>query len=250
VIDRTRRLNQLLGPRYGLELFDPETEEGRVGGYGSCDIEVIVVGCPPKRRSQIRQLRCEPVVGLALPGVMAGFLFLYPAFVVRAQSGTDWRHLAMLGWIGAAAAIGTFGGTAAAGRIQLRRPTVMVIRCTIAVTAVAAGVVLISTLYAVAVAALTTSVCSAFAKSSLDASLQDELPQESIASGVGLSESLLQMGCRRQRSNGDLHRTASRLPDHLGGPRHRAGTDNAQLPWPLSDPQGRPKPAATRPARE
>src|SRR6516225_3984824 len=70
VIDRTRRLDQLLGPRCGLELFDPKTEEGRVGGDGGCDIEIVVVGRPPKGGSQIRQLSCEPVVGLALPGAV------------------------------------------------------------------------------------------------------------------------------------------------------------------------------------
>ena len=51
---------------YWFELFDPEAEEGRVGSYGGCDIEVIVVGCPPKRGSQVGQLDGEPVIRLTL----------------------------------------------------------------------------------------------------------------------------------------------------------------------------------------
>src|SRR3984957_5460620 len=38
--------------------------------------------------------------------VMVGFLFLYPAFVAKAQSANGWAQIAMLGAIGAAAGIG------------------------------------------------------------------------------------------------------------------------------------------------
>jgi hypothetical protein len=43
------------------------------------------------------------------------------------------------------------------------------------------------------VATLVTSAASAIAKASLDASLQDDLPEESRASAFGRSESLLQL---------------------------------------------------------
>lgn len=45
----------------------------------------------------------------------------------------------------------------------------------------------------VALAALITSGASAIAKASLDASLQDDLPEESRASAFGRSESVLQL---------------------------------------------------------
>ena len=44
-----------------------------------------------------------------------------------------------------------------------------------------------------AIATLVTSAAAAIAKASLDASLQDDLPEESRASAFGRSESLLQL---------------------------------------------------------
>ena len=42
--------------------------------------------------------------------VMVGFLFLYPAFVAKSHDASGWEQLRILGLIGAAAAIGNFGG--------------------------------------------------------------------------------------------------------------------------------------------
>ncbi|MBV9721739.1 MAG: MFS transporter [Mycobacterium sp.] len=126
--------------------------------------------------------------------VMAGFLFLYPVFVAKAQQDVGSRHLGMLGIIGGAATVGTFVGSAATDRFAFSRPAKLVARCTTVVTAAAATTALIGTFYAIAVAALVTSVCSALAKASLDSSLQDGLPDESRASAFGQCESLLQVG--------------------------------------------------------
>src|SRR6201995_2045363 len=69
--------------------------------------------------------------------VMVGFLFLYPAFVAKSHQATGWRQLAMLGIIGAAAAVGNFAGNFASARLRLGRPAVLVLRCAVAVTAAA-----------------------------------------------------------------------------------------------------------------
>ena len=66
--------------------------------------------------------------------VMVGFLFLYPAFVAKAHQASAWYQLGMLGMIGAAAAIGNFAGNFTSARLQLGRPAVLVVRCTVAVT--------------------------------------------------------------------------------------------------------------------
>lgn len=125
--------------------------------------------------------------------VMVGFLFLYPAFVAKAHQANGWAQLGMLGLIGAAAGIGNFAGNFTSARMQLGRPAVLVVRCTVVVCAVAIAASVAGNLMAAVIATLVTSGSSAIAKASLDASLQHDLPEESRASGFGRSESTLQL---------------------------------------------------------
>ncbi len=125
--------------------------------------------------------------------VMVGFLFLYPAFVAKSHDASGWEQLRILGLIGAAAAIGNFAGNFASARLKLGHPAQLVVRCTIAVTAAALAAAVTGNLMVAAIATLITSGSSAIAKASLDASLQDDLPEESRASAFGRSESLLQL---------------------------------------------------------
>jgi hypothetical protein len=125
--------------------------------------------------------------------VMVGFLFLYPAFVAKAHDAAGWEQLRILGLIGAAAAIGNFAGNFTSARLKLGHPAQLVVRCTIAVTAAALAAAVTGNLMVAAVATLVTSGASAIAKASLDASLQDDLPEKSRASAFGRSESLLQL---------------------------------------------------------
>src|ERR1700740_1579458 len=99
----------------------------------------------------------------------------------------------MLGMIGAAAAIGNFAGNFTSARLELGRPAVLVVLCTVAVCAVALAASVAGNLLVAGIATLVTSGCSAIAKASLDASLQHDLPEESRASGFGRSESTLQL---------------------------------------------------------
>ncbi len=125
--------------------------------------------------------------------VMVGFLFLYPAFFAKAHQANGWVQLGMLGMIGAAAGIGNFAGNFTSARLQLGRPAVLVVRCTVAVCAVALAAAVAGTLMVAVIATLVTAGSSAIAKASLDASLQNDLPEESRASGFGRSESTLQL---------------------------------------------------------
>src|SRR5262249_35325711 len=77
--------------------------------------------------------------------------------------------------------------------LQLGRPAVLVVRCTVAVTVSALAAAVAGNLVVAAIATLITSGSSAIAKASLDASLQHDLPEESRASGFGRSESTLQL---------------------------------------------------------
>jgi MFS family permease len=125
--------------------------------------------------------------------VMVGFLFLYPAFVAKSHDASAWVQVGMLGLIGAAAGLGNFAGNFASARLQLGRPAVLVVRCTVAVTAAALAAAVAGNLIVAAIATLITSGASAIGKASLDASLQDDLPEESRASAFGRSESTLQL---------------------------------------------------------
>lgn len=124
---------------------------------------------------------------------MVGFLFLYPAFVAKTHDASGWEQLRILGLIGAAAAIGNFAGNFTAARLELGRPAVLVVRCTIAVTVLALAAAVSGKLLVAALATLVTAGASAIAKASLDASLQHDLPEESRASAFGRSESVLQL---------------------------------------------------------
>lgn len=125
--------------------------------------------------------------------VMVGFLFLYPAFVAKSHDASGWEQLRILGVIGAAAAIGNFAGNFTSARLKLGHPAQVVVRCTVVVTLAALAAALTGDLLVAAIATLLTSGASAIGKASLDASLQDDLPEESRASAFGRSESVLQL---------------------------------------------------------
>ncbi len=151
----------------------------------------------PKVSSALRQPLGRNIItslwGNCTIKIMVGFLFLYPAFVAKAHDASGWVQVGMLGLIGAAAALGNFGGNFASARLQLGRPAVLVVRCTVAVTVAALAAAVTGNLAVAAVATLITSGSSAIAKASLDASLQDDLPEQSRASAFGRSESTLQL---------------------------------------------------------
>lgn len=151
----------------------------------------------PKATATLRQPLGRNIItslwGNCTIKVMVGFLFLYPAFVAKAHDASGWAQIAILGVIGAAAGVGNFVGNFTSARMKLGRPAVLVVRCTLAVSAVALAASVAGNLMLAAIATLVTSGASAIAKASLDASLQNDLPEESRASGFGRSESTLQL---------------------------------------------------------
>jgi predicted MFS family arabinose efflux permease len=159
---------------------------------------------PSKARQPLGRNIITSLWGNCTVKVMVGFLFLYPAFVAKAHDASGWEQLRILGMIGAAAAIGNFAGNFTAARLKLGHPARLVVRCAIAVTAVALATALTGNLMVAAAATLVTSGASAIAKASLDASLQDDLPEESRASAFGRSESLLQLAWVAGGSTGAL----------------------------------------------
>ncbi|NKZ12541.1 MFS transporter [Mycolicibacterium septicum DSM 44393] len=150
-------------------------------------------GKPKAERQPLGRNTITALWGNCTIKVMVGFLFLYPAFVAKSHDASGWEQLLILGLIGAAAGIGNFGGNIAAARLKLGHPAQLVVRAAAAVTAVALATALTGNLLVAAGATLVTSGASAIAKASLDASLQDDLPEASRASAFGRSESALQL---------------------------------------------------------
>ncbi|MBF6272210.1 MFS transporter [Nocardia nova] len=148
---------------------------------------------PGRRRQPLGRSVVTGLWGNSAIRVLTGFLTFYVAFVAKSTEHRPVQQAAMLGLVGAAAAIGNFVGNATGARLKLGRPSLIVVECTAACTAVAVVAMLLDNLVGAAVAALVAACASALAKVSLDASIQDDLPPESIASGFGRSETVLQL---------------------------------------------------------
>lgn len=146
-----------------------------------------------KRRQPLGRAVVSGLWGNSSIRVLTGFLTFYIAFVAKATEHRPLQQALMLGAVGAAAGIGNFAGNATGARIALGRPSAIVIGCTAACTGVALFAVFADNLLGAVLAALVASAASALAKVSLDASIQDDLPPESIASGFGRSETALQL---------------------------------------------------------
>lgn len=156
--------------------------------------EPLTPTTPPRsRRQPLGRAIVTGLWGNSAIRVLTGFLTFYVAFVAKATEHSPTQQAAMLGLVGAAAAGGNFLGNATGARLKLGRPSLIVLHCTIAATAVALFAVITDNLFGAALAGLVAAAASALAKVSLDASIQNDLPPESIASAFGRSETVLQL---------------------------------------------------------
>ncbi|MCM6773029.1 MFS transporter [Nocardia sp. CDC159] len=148
---------------------------------------------PGKRRQPLGRSVVTGLWGNSAIRVLTGFLTFYVAFVAKSTEHRPVHQAAMLGVVGAAAAVGNFVGNATGARLKLGRPALIVVGCTAACTAISLFATFADSLLGAAAATLVAAGASALAKVSLDASIQDDLPPESIASGFGRSETVLQL---------------------------------------------------------
>jgi MFS family permease len=103
------------------------------------------------------------------------------------------RQVLLLGVIGVAAGAGNFLGNVVGARLHFGRPEQVVVGClggAFAATVLAAAVPGVAT---TAVLALLAATGSALAKVSLDATIQNDMPEVSRASAFGRSETILQL---------------------------------------------------------
>ncbi|RLK59687.1 putative MFS family arabinose efflux permease [Actinokineospora cianjurensis] len=147
-----------------------------------------------KRRPMGRQV----VVSLWGNGsirVLTGFLMMFAAFAVRAQNEAEpFQQLLLLGLIAGAAGLGSFAGNAVGARVHIGNHEQVVLGCLIAALATTVVATLTASIFAATIVGLVGAIASALAKNSLDAVIQDDLPEESRASAFGRSETVLQLG--------------------------------------------------------
>ena len=165
-------------------------------------VEVTEGEVPASLRANPEKARRQPMgrqVVVALSGnatvrVLTGFLMMFAAFAVRAQTeGDAFKQLLLLGIIAGAAGAGSFIGNGIGARTHLGHPEQVVLGCIagcIAATVIATFLPGIGT---AAIVGLVGAIASAIAKNSLDAVIQDDLPEESRASAFGRSETVLQL---------------------------------------------------------
>ncbi|MBE1465897.1 MFS transporter [Kibdelosporangium phytohabitans] len=148
----------------------------------------------PKRQPMGQQV----VVSLwanATVKILTGFLMMFSAFAIRAETeGQAFQQLLLLGIIAAAAGVGSFGGNAIGARLHVARPDQMVLGCVVACVTATVVATILPGIGTMAIVSLIASTAAALAKNSLDAVIQDDLPEESRASAFGRSETVLQMG--------------------------------------------------------
>lgn len=147
----------------------------------------------PKRQPMGRNV----VVALSGNGtirVLTGFLMMFSAFAVRAQTeGHAFKQLLLLGVIAGAAGAGSFIGNGIGARLHLGNPDQVVLSCIMGCLASTVVATIMPGIATAAIVGLVGATASALSKNSLDAVIQDDLPEESRASAFGRSETVLQL---------------------------------------------------------
>lgn len=166
-------------------------------------VEVTEGEVPASLSARPRRHRRQPMgrhVVVALWGngtvrVLTGFLTLFAAFVIKAETEhSPLRQVLLLGVVGAAASVGSFLGNGVGARLRFGKPDQVIIGCLSGVLVVTVFAALVGGVTTAAVLALVASTGSALSKVCLDAVIQHDMPEESRASAFGRSETILQLG--------------------------------------------------------
>src|SRR5699024_10447413 len=131
--------------------------------------------------------------GTASLRMMVGFLFLFIPFMAAAHSDEGTAAVLMIGVVALAGGAGNIIGNGIGTRLKMDRPAVVVVAASSATTVFVIIAAITASAGTVAVAALVANMASALSKVSLDASIQNDLPDASRASAFGRSETVLQL---------------------------------------------------------
>ncbi|MGH3824757.1 MAG: MFS transporter, partial [Pseudonocardiaceae bacterium] len=146
-----------------------------------------------RRRQPMGRQVVVALWGTGTARVLTGFLTLFVAFAVKAQTeGSPGWQAVLLGIVGAAAGVGIFLGNAVGARMHFDRPDQAILGCVAAGLTMAVLAALVQGIAVAAATALVAATGSAVAKVCLDAVIQRDVPEESRASAFGRSETVLQ----------------------------------------------------------
>lgn len=147
-----------------------------------------------KKRQPIGRGVVVALWGNGTARVLTGFLMLFAAFAVKAETETEpLIQLLLLGVIGGAAGAGGFLGNALGSRLHFDRPDQVIIASLSAILVSTVVAALLEGVATAAIVALVGATGSALSKISLDAIIQMDLPEQSRASAFGRSETVLQL---------------------------------------------------------
>ncbi|HEY3896819.1 MAG TPA: MFS transporter [Pseudonocardiaceae bacterium] len=168
-----------------------EVTEGEVPA--SLRADATAVSSSGRRRQPMGRHVVVALWGNATVRVLTGFLTLFVAFAVKAQTeGSPGQQVVLLGAVGAAAGAGSFLGNAVGARTHFGRPDQAILTCVGAGLTMAVFTALVPIIAVAAVTALVAATASALAKVCLDAVIQRSMPEASRASAFGRSETMLQ----------------------------------------------------------
>jgi hypothetical protein len=147
----------------------------------------------PRRRQPMGRHVVVSLWGNGTARVLTGFLTLFVAFAVKAQTeGSPGRQLVLLGIVGAAAGAGSVLGNVVGARLHFAKPDQAILACVAGGLTMAVLAALVQGIAVAAVTALVAATGSAVAKVCLDAVIQRSVPEASRASAFGRSETVLQ----------------------------------------------------------
>ena len=135
--------------------------------------------------------------GSAILRAVYGFLTLFLAFSIRSNDlttklfGIELSQTKALAYAVGALGVGTFIGTAIGSRMKIHRPTLLQAIGIVCVALAAITATLYYTLGSVIVLCLATAIVSGLAKLAVDASIQEQIPEQVRASAFAHSETLL-----------------------------------------------------------
>jgi MFS family permease len=155
-------------------------QPAQLGGTTAARVPVAVV----------RALRCN--AGLRL---LSGFLTLYMAFLLRAEPfpAFEGKEALLLALVVGAAGLGNTVGIALGTLLRSLRPESVVVVALVAGAAAAVVAAVFYSLPVVVVLALTAGLAQSLGKLSLDALIQDQVPDRTRSSAFARSETLLQL---------------------------------------------------------
>ena len=143
------------------------------------------------------RLVISALIGSASLRALYGFVLVYFAFVIAAHDlpttvfGRDIGTKPAVGLIGGALVVGTFLSTAIGTRLRIRRPLALQSAGLVATAAAGVLATVAFDLLTGALFALVTAIFSGIAKLSIDASIQERIPERLRASAFGHSETVL-----------------------------------------------------------